>query len=285
MKKDIIVLIVGLVIMGSGFYFKSKSNEPLVSFLTATSKPTETVLADGIIELTDTVLVAAQGTGTVKEVYVNFNTAVKKGELLAKMDESNANTQVAQAKKNLVVAQANQEVKRLRAKTHKKSLEQGAISPADYQIIQNEHKIAQLAVDTASSHLAIAEKKLTNTNIYAPENGIVLNRKINAGEAIDTNVRAPTLFVIAKDLSKVRVRARVVEQDIPFVEIGQEAIFTVEDFPNDIFEGIVQSVSLQGTMIKTDNPAKNLKAGMKAKVVIYIGKSNNVSNPLNQLIE
>jgi HlyD family secretion protein len=282
MKKDIIILVVGLVIMGAGFYFRSQSKEPLVSFLTTTSTPTETVLADGIVELTDTVLVAAPETGTVKQVYVNFNTTVKKGELLAKMDATAANTQVNQARNELEVAQANRQVKRLRAQKHKKSLDNGAISSADYQIIQNEHKIAQVIVDTAAARLALAEKKLTNLNIYAPENGTVLNRNINAGEAIDTTVRAPTLFVIAKDLNKVRVRAFVREQDIAFVEIGQEAIFTVEAFPNDIFEGIVQSVSLQGTMIKTDNLDKKLKARMKANVVIYIGKKDNSLSILNQ---
>jgi HlyD family secretion protein len=88
--------------------------------------------------------------------------------------------------------------------------------------------------------------------------------------------------VIAKDLNKVRVRAFVREQDIAFVEIGQEAIFTVEAFPNDIFESIVQSVSLQGTMIKTDNLDKKLKARMKANVVIYIGKKDNSLSILNQ---
>ncbi|MEN9611128.1 MAG: hypothetical protein RLZZ628_1942 [Bacteroidota bacterium] len=281
MKKDIIILVVGLVIMGSGFYFRTQSKEPLVSFLTTTSTPTETVLADGIVELMDTVLVAAPEAGTVKQVYVNFNTIVKKGELLAKMDATAANTQVNQARNELDVAQANQQVKRLLAQKHKKSLDNGAISSADYQIIQNEHKIAQLIVDTAATRLAVAEKKLTHLNIYAPENGTVLNRNINAGEAIDTTVRAPTLFVIAKDLNKVQVRASVREQDIAFVEIGQEAIFTVEAFPNDIFEGIVQSVSLQGTMIKTDNLDKKLKARMKANVVIYIGKKDDsLSKPI-----
>jgi HlyD family secretion protein len=275
MKKDFIILIVGLVIMGAGSYFRSKSNEPLVSFLSTTSKPTETVLAVGVIELMDTVSVAAQGTGTVKEVYVQFNTTVKKGELLATMDATAANAQVVQAQKNLYVAKTVQEKKRLRAQTHQKSYNYGSISQADYQIIQNEHKIAQLSVDTATLSLKRAEQNLKNLNIYAPDNGVVLNRNINAGETIDTNVYAPTLFVIAKDLSKVQVRAQVAEQDISFVEIGQEAVFTVPDFPNEIFEGRVQSVSLQRTLISVLNPEKALKAGMKADVVIYIGKKND----------
>jgi HlyD family secretion protein len=276
MKRNIITLIVGLVIMGYGLYFKSQSNEPLVSFLTTTSKPTETVLAVGIVELMDTVSVAAQSTGTVKEVYVNFNTAVKKGELLATMDATEANTQVNLARNHLAIAQTNQELKRLRAKTQKKSFDHGAISPADYQIIQNESKMAQLGVDTAASKLALAEKHLKNLNIYAPENGIVLNRNIKAGETIDSSVRAPTLFVIAKDLNKVQVRAQVVAQDIPFVEIGQEAIFTIDNsLSNEIFEGRVKSVSLQGTLISVLNADKGLKAGMKVNVVIYIGKKDD----------
>jgi HlyD family secretion protein len=280
--KDIIILIVGLVIIGSGFYFNSKPNEPLVNFMTTTSKTTETVLAVGVVELVDTISVAAQGTGTVKEVYVNVNTAVKKGELMATMDATTANAQVAQAQKNLAVAQTNQEKKRLRALTHKKSYNHGSISQADYQIIQNEHKIAQLSVDTATLSLKRAEMNLKNLNIYAPENGVVLNRNINAGEAVDTNVYAPTLFVIAKDLSKVQVRAQVAEQDIPLVEVGQEVVFTVADFPNEIFDGHVKSVSLQRTLISVEHPEKSLKAGMKANVVIYIGKGNNSLSVPNQ---
>jgi HlyD family secretion protein len=286
MRKDIILLIVGLVIMGSGFYFKSKSNEPLVNFLTTTSSSTststETVLAIGVVELVDTISVAAQSTGTVKEVYVNFNTSVKKGELLAKMDATAANAQVNQARNHLVAAQTNHETKRLRAQAQKKSYNHGAISQADYQIIQNEPKIAQLAVDTALLNLKIAEKKLIDLNIYAPENGIVLNRNINAGETIDSSAHAPTLFVIAKNLNKVRVRAQVVEQDIPFVEIGQEAVFTVVDIPNELFEGRVQSVSSQGTLISVLNPETGLIAGMKVNIIIYIGKKDNSLSVPNQ---
>jgi HlyD family secretion protein len=286
MRKDIIILIVGLVIMVSGFYFKSKSNEPLVNFLTTTSSSTststETVLAIGVVELVDTISVAAQSTGTVKEVYVNFNTSVKKGELLAKMDATAANAQVNQARNHLVAAQTNHETKRLRAQAQKKSYNHGAISQADYQIIQNEPKIAQLAVDTALLNLKIAEKKLIDLNIYAPENGIVLNRNINAGETIDSSAHAPTLFVIAKNLNKVRVRAQVVEQDIPFVEIGQEAVFTVVDIPNELFEGRVQSVSSQGTLISVLNPETGLIAGMKVNIIIYIGKKDNSLSVPNQ---
>ncbi len=275
MKKDIIILIVGLVIMGAGFYFRAKSDNPLVNYLTTTSKPTETVLAVGVVELVDTISVAAQSTGTVKEVYVNFNTAVKKGELLATMDATAATEQVSRARTHLAIAQTHQELKRLRAKVQKKSLDQGAISQADYQIIQNESKIAQLSVDTAVLSLKRAEAHFKNFNIYAPENGIVLKRNINAGETIDSNDHAPTLFVIAKNLSQVRVRAQVTEQDIPFVAIGQEAVFTVAEFPNEIFDGRVQTVSLQGTLISVLNSEKGLKAGMKANVVIYIGKKND----------
>lgn len=282
MRKDIILLIVGLVIMGSGFYFKSKSNEPLVNFLTTTSKSTETVLAVGIVELTDTISVAAQSIGIVKDVYVNFNTAVKKGELLAQLDETVANKQLIEARKNLAVARTIQEIKHLRVQKHKKSYNHGSISQADYQIIQNESKIAQLSVDTAVLAVKQAEKNLTNLNIYAPDDGIVLNPNSQAGAIMDPTVRAPTLFVIARDSHQMQVRAHVLEQDIPLVEIGQEVVFTIDALPNELFEGRVKSVSLQGTLISINHPEKGLKAGMKANVVIYIGKDNNLLPIPNQ---
>jgi HlyD family secretion protein len=161
----------------------------------------------------------------------------------------------------------------------------GAISQADYQMALNQYKSAKASVDNASAQLRLVQKNLSYTDIYSPIDGVVLNRNVSAGQTIASSFNAPTLFVIAKDLTKMQVNAAVDEADIGGIRTGQNITFTVDAFPDDIFGGTVQQILLHPsvsanvvtykTLINVDNKNMKLKPGMTASISIYIEEDSN----------
>jgi HlyD family secretion protein len=161
----------------------------------------------------------------------------------------------------------------------------GAISQADYQLATSQYQTAKAAVDNVAAQLKITLQTLSYTNIYSPINGTVLNRNVSAGQTIASSFSAPTLFVIAKDLTKMQVSAAVDEADIGGVFAGQHVSFTVDAFPDDVFNGTVLEILLRATvssnvvtyrtLINVDNRNLKLKPGMTASINIYSEEDSN----------
>lgn len=290
MKKKIIILLSVLIVIAAGVYFYFRSGEKKQEITIVTGKAqygyiAKTVTAMGTIQPVDTVSIGAQVSGVVKKVYADFNSVVKQGQLLAKVDPSIITAQTEQSKANLANAKSNLDYQQSNYNRQLQLFNLGAISKADYQLALNQYNSAKSSVANTAAQLRLAEKNLSYTNIYSPINGVVLNRNVSEGQTIASSFNAPTLFVIAKDLTRMQVRAAVDEADIGAVKAGQNVTFTVDAFPDDIFEGIVLDVLLHAsvsanvvtyaTLINVDNKAMKLKPGMTANINIYIEEDSN----------
>lgn len=290
MKKSKIVLVsVSIIlVLAAIFYFISQKKTETITFKTSKAEYgiiAKSVTATGTIQPVDTVSVGAQVSGVVKNIYVDFNSQVKKGQLLAKIDPSILLAQAEQSKANLDNARSNLDFQQNNFERQNKLFNLGVISKADYQLALNQLQIAKAVVANSIAQLKIIHKNLNYTDIYSPIDGVVLNRNVSEGQTIASSFNAPTLFIIAKDLTKMQVRAAVDEADIGGVKAGQKVNFTVDAFPNDVFQGIVQQILLHAkvsanvvtytTLINVDNTAMKLKPGMTASIYIFTEEDTN----------
>ena len=290
MKKIIWIIVILIIAAGIYFYFKKRNADKPVAFETEqmrTGSISNSVTATGTIQPVDTVAVGAQVSGTIQNIYVDFNSPVKKGELLASLDKSLLNDQVNQDRANLQNAQSNLQFQQQNFDRQSKLYNVGAISKADFETAQSTYNTARAAVSSAQAILAAAQRNLSYTNIYSPINGTVLSRNVSEGQTVASSFNTPTLFSIAKDLSKMQVRAAVDEADIGNVKKGQNVTFTVDAFPDDVFKGTVQEVRLQPavtanvvtyvTIINAENNNLKLKPGMTANITIYLQEDSSAN--------
>ncbi len=288
MKKLIWIILI-LIIAGGTYYFikKKKEDKPVIL---ATEKLhtgiiSNSVTATGTIEPVDTVNVGSQVSGTIQNIYVDFNSVVKKGELLATLDKSLLTDQVNQDKATLQNAQSSLAYQQQNIERQTQLYNAGAISKADFETAQSTYNTAQAAVSSSKAILAAGERNLSYTDIYSPINGTVLSRNVSAGQTVAASFNTPTLFSIAKDLTKMQVQAAVDEADVGNVKAGQQVSFTVDAFPNKTFEGTVREVRLQpiitanvvtySTIINTENNDLKLKPGMTANITIYLQQDSS----------
>lgn len=285
-KKVIIFLVVALLLLLVWYFFFRKKETPL-SFTTEVPQYghiATTVTATGTLRPVDTVAVGTQVSGTLKYLFADFNAKVKKGQLLAQLDKSLFQAQVDQyrgslevAKSQLVYQEANFGRQGLLFKT-------GAISRADYDNAQYLYSSAKASVTSVAAQLAAAEKNLSFTDIYSPIDGVVMNRNVSVGQTVAASFNTPTLFVIAKDITKMQVEASVGEADIGNIADSQRVSFTVDAYLDDVFDGQVKEIRLQpsvsanvvtyNTIINTANNAMKLKPGMTANVTIYTAEKD-----------
>jgi HlyD family secretion protein len=292
MKKGkwLIILIVMLIAAAALWYWKYRRAEDPVVLQTEQPRYgeiTNSITATGTIQPVDTVSVGTQVSGTIKTVYADFNSVVKKGQLLAQLDKVLLQAQVQQytgllqqAKSQFVYAQTN-------FNRQKQLLDVGAISHADYETALYQYNAARDNVVAVDAQLKSAERNLSFADIYSPIDGTVLSRNVNEGQTVASSFNTPTLFVIAKDLKRMQVQAAVDEADIGNVKTGQKVTFSVDAFPDDVFEGTVEEVRLQPsvaanvvtyvTIINTANDQQKLKPGMTASITIY---TRDVQNTL-----
>lgn len=282
--KKIIWIVLILVIAGGTYFFikKKKDNKPitLITEKMHTGVISNSVTATGSIEPVDTVNVGSQVSGTIQNIYVDFNSVVKKGELLATLDKSLLTDQVNQDKANLQNAQSTLQYQQQNFERQTQLYNAGAISKADFETAQSTYNTAQAAVNSSKAILAAAERNLSYTDIYSPINGTVLSRNVSVGQTVAASFNTPTLFSIAKDLTKMQVQASVDEADVGNVKAGQKVSFTVDAFPNKNFIGTVREVRLQpivtanvvtySTIINAENNDLKLKPGMTANITIYL---------------
>jgi len=284
MKKYKWIWITALIVVAGVLIWFWKFKKPAEVIILETEKVvygtvTNSVTAIGTVQPIDTVAVGSQVSGTIKTVFVDFNAKVKKGQLLAQMDKSLMEAQVQQYSANLQAAQANVVYQRSNHDRQNKLYAVGAVSKADLETAVYQYKNAQDNVNSINAQLKTAQKNLSLTDIFSPIDGTVLSRNVSEGQTVAASLNTPTLFSIAKDLTKMQVQASVDEADIGNVKDSQRVIFTVDAFPSDTFAGRVKEIRLRATVssnvvsyttiIDAPNPDMKLKPGMTANIIIY----------------
>lgn len=280
-KKIIIILSIA-VVLGLVWYFFIRTKEQPVVLTTekpSTGAISTSVTATGTVQPVDTVSVGTQVSGTISALYADFNSVVKKGQLLAELDKTLIQSTVDQSKASLVQAQSNAAYQQTNFDRQKQLYATGSISRADYDQAVNAYQTAQATVNNVKAQLRAAEKNLSFTQIYSPIDGVVLGRSVNIGQTVAASFNTPTIFTIAKDITKMQVQAKVDEADIGNVKKGQRATFTVDAFIDDTFNGTVKDIRLQPsissnvvtyiTLIDAPNDDKKLMPGMTANIVVY----------------
>jgi HlyD family secretion protein len=302
--KKLIVFLVVLVALGSGawaYYARRTRPEPTITTLPITrGDVADTVQATGTLEAVTTVDVGTQVSGVVQELYADFNSIVRKGQVIARLDPSIIQTQIEQQKANVIRAEAEVERLKVGLKDAEQKFERAKQMMARELIPRTEYESAELAVKNSDAQIRSAEASLTQaranlnqanvnlgyTVISSPIDGIVISRNVDPGQTVASSMNAPTLFVIAADLSKMQVLANIDEADVGRMRPGQHVSFRVDAYPTEQFAGVVDQVRLQptvvqnvvvySTVIEVPNPQLKLKPGMTANVSIEIARRTNV---------
>lgn len=259
------------------------------------------ITATGTVNAVTTVLVGTQVSGTLKEIHVDFNSLVKKGQLLALIDPATFEAQLDQAKANLFSARANVEKAKaalLDAKRtferNKQLWEKNLIARSDLDTSETNHDSARAQLRAAEAQVAqneasrrIAETNLRYTRIISPVDGIVVSRNVDVGQTVAASFQTPTLFNIARDLTKMQIDTNVDEADIGRITTGQEVEFAVDAYPTTTFKGKVGQVRISPTtvsnvvtydvVVMVDNTDLKLKPGMTANVTVLVAKASGVS--------
>ena len=288
-KYKWIIWVLVILVAGVGIWFwKFRKKEQPV--LLETEQPhygfiATSVTATGTVQPVDTVSVGTQVSGTISKVYVDFNDKVKKGQLIAEIDKTILQAQRDQISANLRQARSNQDYQKSNYDRQKQLLDVGAISRADYETALNQFNAARDNVNSIAAQLKASQQNLFYANIYSPINGTVLTRNVSVGQTVASSLNTPTLFVIAKDLAKMQVQAAVDEADIGNVKNGQRVTFTVDAFPDNVFEGHVNEVRLRpsvssnvvtySTIIDAPNDDLKLKPGMTANISVFTQEIQN----------
>jgi HlyD family secretion protein len=311
MKKAAFVLLIVGAVTG-GFYFyrvRSASPEPVV-----TTQPfsrgdiVDAVSATGTLEAVKTVEVGTQVSGVVRELNADFNSIVRKGQVIARLDPQLIQTQIEQQSANVMRARAEVDRLKVSQADAEQKLERARQLNARSLIPRTELESAEVAVQQASAQVTAAQASLTQaqaqlknqkvnlgyTTITSPIDGIVISRNVDAGQTVAASMNAPTLFVLAADLTQMQVIASIDESDVGRIRPGQAVNFQVDAYPNDRFTGIVAQVRLQpavvqnvvtySTVITVPNPQLKLKPGMTANVTIEIVRRTNVLRVANAAI-
>jgi HlyD family secretion protein len=244
-----------------------------------------TVTASGQLSPVIKVDVGSQISGIIQKLLVDFNSAVQEGQVIAQIDPASYEANFIQAEGTLAKSQAALELARLEAQRANRLREDHLIPEADYQKALADQHQAEAVVKIDEGGLKKAHVDLARCTIYAPISGVVISRNVDVGQTVAASLSAPTLFIIANDLSKMQITANVAEADIGMVDIGQQAEFKVDAFPGQKFQGSVaqirnapktdQNVVTYDTILEVTNSNLKLKPGMTATVSIIVGRREN----------
>jgi HlyD family secretion protein len=293
----ILLIIIGII----GYAFLSKRNVVKYRVEKITQGDMKAIsTATGTVNPLTTVLVGTQVSGTVRELHADYNSIVTKGQLIAEIDPATFESQLEQARANLLSAKANlamAEASFLDAKRNferrKELFTNRVIGKSEFDTAQTNFEIAQSQVGVAKAKVvqteasySYAETNLRYTKIYSPVDGIVISKDVDIGQTVAASFQTPTLFTIAQDLKKMQINTNVDEADIGKIEVGQEAEFTVDAYPETIFKGkinqirnapiVVQNVVTYDVVITVENPELKLKPGMTANVSIIVSNKKDV---------
>ncbi len=302
MKKYLIILTVIIAITAvTGYFFYKRT--PEIRYKTAKIEHgtiASTVAATGNLSAVTTVQVGTQVSGTIQRLYADFNSRVKKGQAIAEIDPSLFNASVEQSQGNFLSADANLQKARVTLADaertllrNKKLLSDGIISQSDYDVTETALQSAKASVKAAEGSVAQSRGALmqSRTNlrysvIRSPVDGVVISRAVDVGQTVAASFSTPTLFTIAKDLTKMQIEVSVDEADISRIVLDQKASFTVDSYPEQTFRGkvvqirsapvITQNVVTYVVVVNVDNSDMKLKPGMTANVSIEVAKKDDV---------
>lgn len=304
------LILVIIVVIGIFFFFKGKSKSA-ASYITQAaqlSDITEKITATGQINPISTVNIGSQVSGTISEIYVDYNSEVKKDQLLAQIDPALFQATVDKCRANLEVAKAQVKVSENNVVYYKKELERKKkLNASQYTSVKDldaaerdyNNAVAELAlqkagVQQAEAQLESAETELRYTRIVSPIDGIVVSKEVEVGQTVAASFQTPTLFYVAEDLAKMQIEASVVEADIAKVAVGQKVEFSVDSFPDEIFEGIVTQVRNEAittsnvvtyeVIIEVDNQDLKLRPGMTANVEIITADKKGILTVPNKAL-
>lgn len=290
-KTKITVAIILVVLLAASAYafLASRDGQNEYIFKTVTVERggvTNTVTATGTLEATNTVVVGTQVSGVIEKLYVDFNSVVKKGQLIAELDQSTLQSSLENAQADLDNATAEVEYQKANFKRIKEVYDKGFSAQSEYDLAKYNYKKSEAGLKSANANLSRAARNLSYAKIYAPIDGIVLNRAVEEGQTVAASMNTPELFTITNDLSEMQVEADVDEADIGMVKKGQRVEFTVDAFSDVTFSGEITEVRLQPNesanvitytvIVSAQNPDFKLKPGMTASITDYVVEVNDV---------
>ena len=278
----IIVAIVAWALSGS-------KKEEQISFETAAVAPANimnSITATGTIEPVTSVTVGTQVSGIVSKLYVDYNSVVKKGQVIAELDKTNLMSQLNSAKTQLATAQSQLNYQTTNFNRYKTLYQKGLVAADDFDSAKLSYTQAKEQVAAAKEEVQRAQTNLGYATITSPIDGIVLSKSVEEGQTVAASFSTPELFTIAQDLTNMQVVADVDEADIGDVKEGERVSFTVDAYPDDTFEGTVKQVRQEATttnnvvtyevVISAPNADLKLKPGLTANVTIYTAERKGV---------
>jgi len=302
------LFLVGLLGVGAWSFGNGAKESPYITGRVQRGDIIQVVSATGTLQAGVTVQVGSQVSGTIAKLHTDFNSQVKKGQVIAELDQAKFKARVDEEKASLLAAQANMAKTKVTLEDTRRNLARATELRNRDLISQSELDAAQTAFDAAAAQFEVAKAQvaqaqaalnqaavdLGNTIIRSPVDGIVISRNVDVGQTVAASLQAPTLFTIANDLSKMEVHANVDEADIGNVWEGQEVAFTIDAYPMRRFTGkvsqvrhaptVVQNVVTYNTVAGIDNRESLLKPGMTANVKFLLSRKSDVLKIPNMAI-
>ncbi len=285
MKRKTIIWTVAVVVLAVAAYLifgRSKVDAGNIKIETAkvtTGTISEIITCTGTVQAQDTVAVGTQVSGIVDKIYVDYNSPVHKGQLIATIDTTNLVAALDQSKASLDNAKAELEYQQANYNRLKPLIEKNLISQSDFDQVVYSLNVAKANYNSAKAANRKNEINLNYAFIYSPIDGVVTSRAVQEGQTVAASFNTPTMFVIAKDLTQMLVQAKVDEADIGQIKVGQHVEFNVDAFPNQNFEGTIQQIRLSPSIssnvvtytviVNAPNPDYKLLPGLTADIDIY----------------
>lgn len=291
MKKRLLYIGSAVVVLAIGFFVYKSMNKPKQTVTIDTAKVergtiTNSVTATGTLEAVKTVTVGTQVSGVIEKIFVDYNSVVKKGQLLAQLEETPLLASLDQSKASVDQAEAQVKYQKATYERYKALLAKKLIAQADFDQAEYNYNNALGSLRNAKSQYDKNKINLSYARIYSPIDGVILDRAVEVGQTVAASFNTPTLFTIANDLTQMRVEAKVDEADIGQLANGQRVEFTVDAFPAKKFAGEVTEIRLQPVttnnvvtytvVIGAPNPENILKPGMTANATFFVTERKNI---------
>lgn len=302
MKKKIfskvwIAMILVVVIAVAVWLLSGGKKEEQINFKqekVATHTLQNSITATGTIEAVTSVTVGTQVSGIVNKLYVDYNSVVKKGQVIAELDKTNLISELNTAKANLASTESNLSYQSANMKRYQTLYKKGLVSADEYENALLAYRQAKEQVASSRENVQKAQTNLCYATITSPIDGTVISKSVEEGQTVAASFNTPELFTIAKDLKNMQVIANVDEADIGGVAVGNRVNFTVDAYPDDTFEGVVKQVRLEATttnnvvtyevVISAPNADLKLKPGLTANVTIFTKEQANILSVANKAL-
>ena len=302
MKKKIfskvwIGMILVIVIAVAAWLLSGGKKEEKINFKqekVATHTLQNSITATGTIEAVTSVTVGTQVSGIVNKLYVDYNSVVKKGQVIAELDKTNLISELNTAKANLASTESNLSYQSANMKRYQTLYKKGLVSADEYENALLTYRQAKEQVASSRENVQKAQTNLGYATITSPIDGTVISKSVEEGQTVAASFNTPELFTIAKDLKNMQVIANVDEADIGGVAVGNRVNFTVDAYPDDTFEGVVKQVRLEATttnnvvtyevVISAPNADLKLKPGLTANVTIFTKEQADILSVANKAL-